>query len=56
MVDLEKEQIRRFLCFLGTNHNRIPNIIIREIKTHEGNYFILVIFIYVLDIEEYESM
>ena len=56
MVDLEKEQIGRFLCFLGRNHNRIPNIIIRELKTHEGNYFILVIFIYVLDIEEYESL
>ena len=56
MVDPEKEQIGRFLCFLERSQNIIPNIILREVKTFEGNSFILVIFIYVLDIEEYESL
>ena len=56
MDDPEKEQIGIFFCFLGITQNRIPNTIMREVKTLEGNSFILVIFIYVLDIEEYESL
>ena len=55
MDGLEREQIGRFLCFLGRKHNRSPNSIRRNVKTREGNVFILIIFIYVLDIEEYES-
>ena len=43
------------MCFLGRRHNRSPNSIRRNVKTHEGNVFILIIFIYVLGIEEYES-
>ena len=56
MVEPEREQFRKFLCFLGRSKNRSPNNIMREVKTSEGNSFILVIFIYVLDIEEYESL
>ena len=56
MVDPRKEQIGRFLCFLGRSQNRSPNTIMREVKTHEGNSFILFVFIYVLDKEEYESL
>ena len=56
MVDSKKDQIRRFLCFLRRSHNRSPNNILREVKTLEGNSFILVIFIYVLGIEEYDCL
>ena len=56
MVDLEREQIRRFLCFLGRRQNRSPNSIQRNVKTLEGNVFILIIFIYVLYIDECESL
>ena len=55
MVDLEREKTKRFLCFLGRRHNRSPNYIQRSVKTHEGNVFMVIIFIYVLNIEEYES-
>ena len=55
MVDPEREHIERFICFLGRRHNISPNSIQRNVKTHEGNVFILIIFIYVLYIEEYES-
>ena len=48
MVDHEKEQSR--------GSYRSPNSIQRNVKTPEGNVFIIVIFIYVLDIEEYESL
>ena len=54
MVDYEREQIGRFICFLGRRHNISPNSIRRNVKTHEGNVFILIIFIYVLDIQDYE--
>ena len=53
MDDLEREHIGRFLCFLGRRQNRIPNSILINVKTHEVNAFLLIIFIYVLDIEEY---
>ena len=56
MVDPEKEKIKRFLCFLGRSQNISPNTIMREVKIPDDNSFILVIFIYVLDIEEYESL
>ena len=56
MVDHEKGNIMRFLCFLGRSQNRSPNTILRKVKTLEGNSFILIIFIYVLDIDEYESL
>ena len=56
MVDLEREQIERFLWFLERSQNRSTNTILRDGKTHEGNLFILVIFIYVLYIKEYESL
>ena len=55
MDDPEKEHIGRILCFLRRIQNRIPNFICRRIKTPEGNSFVVIIFIYVLDIEEYES-
>ena len=54
MTDLDKEQIGRFLTLLGRRKNRSPNSIKRNVKTPEGNVFILIIFIYVLYIEEYE--
>ena len=50
MDDLEKEKIGRILCFLGRRHNRSPDSIMRNVKTPEGDVFILIIFIYVLDI------
>ena len=53
--DSEKEQIKRFICFLGRRQNRSPNSIRKNVKTPEGNVFILIIFIYVLFIEEYKS-
>ena len=56
MADPEKEHIRRFLCFVGISQNIIPNTILIEVNTHEGNSFIIVVFIYVLDIEEYECL
>ena len=56
MVDPEREQIGRFLCFLERRRNRSPNSIWINVKTVEGNVFVLIIFIYVLDIEEYESL
>ena len=56
MADPKREQIERFLCFLGRRHNRSPNYIQRNVKTLEGNVFILIIFIYMLDIWEYESL
>ena len=55
MVDLERDQIETFLCLLGRRHNISPNSIMGNVKTLEGNLFILIIFIHVLDIEEYES-
>ena len=55
MVDLGREKSERFLCFLGRRQNIIPTYIHRNVKNLEGNIFILIIFIYVLDIEEYES-
>ena len=55
MVDLEREKIERFLCFLGRRQNISPNSIIRNPKTLEGKIIILIIFIYMLYIEEYES-
>ena len=55
MVDPEKENIRRFLCFLGRRQNRSPNSIQRNVNNSEDNVFILIIFIYVLYIEDYES-
>ena len=56
MFGPKNEKIGRFLCFLGRSQNRNPNTIMREVKSPEDNSFILVIFIYVLNIEEYESM
>ena len=56
MVDLEKEQIRRFLHLVGRRHNRIHNSIRINVKTPKGNEFILIIFIYLLDIYNYESL
>ena len=56
MVDPEKDQIGRFLCFLGRRQNIIPNSIRRNAKTPKCNVLILFIFIYVLYIEEYESL
>ena len=55
MDDAYIEKIRRFLCFLGRRHNRSPNSIRINVKTPEGNVFILIIFMYALDMEEYES-
>ena len=55
MVDPKKELIERLLCFLGRRHNRSPNSIWRNVKIPKDNVFILIISIYVLDIEEYES-
>ena len=43
-----REKIGWFLCLLGRRQNISPNSIRRNVKTHEGNVFILVIFIYVL--------
>ena len=56
MDDPEKEQMRRFLCFLGRSQNISPNTIMREVKILKVNSFILVKFIYVLYIEEYVSL
>ena len=53
MDDLEREKIERFLCFLGRRQNISPNSIERNVKKPNSNVFILSIFIYVLDIEEY---
>ena len=55
MDDPERDQIKRFLCFLGKRHNRSPNSIMRIVKSPKGNAFISKISIYVLYIEEYES-
>ena len=55
MVDPKRDQIERFLCFLGRRQNISPNSIIRNPKTLEGKVFMLIIFIYVLYIEEYDS-
>ena len=55
MVDLEIDHIESFLCFLERRHNRNPNSIWRNVKNLEGNVFVLIIFIYVLDIEDYET-
>ena len=54
MVDPKKEQIESFICFLGRRQNKSPNYIQRNVKIPEGNVFILIIFIYVLDIQDYE--
>ena len=48
MVDFERQKIRRFLYFLGRRQNRSPNSIQRNVKSPEGNAFILIIFICVI--------
>ena len=55
MVDFEREQIGRFLCFLGRRQNISLNYIMINVKTPEANVFVLIIFTCVLDINEYES-
>ena len=56
MVDPEREHIGRFLCFLGRRQNISPNYIWKNVKIPNGNVFILIIFIYVLYIEDHESL
>ena len=55
MVDPKREHIETFISFLVRRQNKIHIYVRINVNTFEGNIFILIIFIYVLDIDGYES-